>query len=63
MNIRNLDDLKIRIVGISVRVVVIVIVERLVKWERPMETVPCGAAIARVTLALLVFNRFPEETS
>lgn len=63
LDVHNLHDIKTRISSILVLVMAIVFVERLVEWEKPMETLAFGAAIALVTMALLAFNRFSEKSA
>jgi uncharacterized membrane protein YqhA len=63
LDVHNLHDIKTRISSILVLVMAIVFVERLVQWEQPMETLAFGAAIALVSLSLLVFNRYSEKSS
>ncbi len=63
LDVHNLHDIKTRISSILVLVMAIVFVERLVQWEKPMETLAFGAAIALVTMALLAFNRYSEKSA
>lgn len=62
LDIHDLHDIKSRIISILVLVMGIVFVEHLVQWEKPVETLAFGAAIAVVILALLTFNRFSEKS-
>jgi len=63
LDVHNLHDIKTRISSILVLVMAIVFVERLVQWEKPMETLAFGAAIALVTMALLAFSRYSEKSA
>ncbi len=63
LDVKNLHDIKARISSILVLVMAIVFVEHLVQWEKPIETLALGAAIALVTLVLLVFNRYSERSA
>ncbi len=61
LDVHNLHDIKTRLSSILVLVMAITFLERLVIWEKPMETLLFGLAIAAVSLTLLVFNRFSEK--
>ncbi len=63
LDVHTLHDIKARISSILVLVMAIVFVEHLVQWEKPYETLALGAAIALVTTALLVFNRYSERSA
>ena len=63
LDVHDLHDIKARISSILVLVMAIVFVEHLVEWEKPMETLALGAAIALVILALLAFNRLSEKSA
>ena len=63
LDVHDLHDIKARISSILVLVMAIVFVEHLVEWEKPMETLALGAAIALVTMALLAFNRLSEKST
>lgn len=55
--IRNLDDLKRKLISVIIMVMAVTFLEHLVRWEKPLETLMFGAATALVLAALILFLR------
>lgn len=55
--IRNLDDLKLKLVSVIILVMAVTFLEHLVQWEKPLETLMFGAATALVLSSLILYMR------
>lgn len=56
--IRNLDDLKKKLISVIILVMAVTFVEHLVQWKRPEDTLMFGAATALVVTSLMLYSRF-----
>lgn len=63
--INNLDDLKAKLQSVIIMIMAVLFLEHLAEWERPLETLMFGAAIAVVTLALVFYSssKKPENAA
>ena len=52
----NLQELKAKLSGVIVLVIVVKFVERLVKWENPSDTLFFGLAVAVVSAVLIALT-------
>lgn len=59
--IRNLNDLKLKLVSVIVLVMAVTFVEHLVRWEKPLDTLLFGTATALVLAALVFFSRTADR--
>ncbi len=57
LKIRNLNDLKEKLISTSVVVIVITFLEHIVVWENPIETLYFGGSIAVVIIAITLFSK------
>lgn len=55
--IRNLDDLKMKLVSVIILVMAVTFVEHLVQWEKPVDTLLFGVATALVLSSLILYIR------
>lgn len=57
LEIRDLGDLKEKLIAATVVVIVITFLKHIVMWENPLETLYFGGAIAIVILSITLFSR------
>ena len=57
LRIRDLSDLKEKLIAAAVVVIVITFLKHIVMWENPLETLYFGGAIAIVIAAITFFSR------
>src|SRR3990167_3517802 len=57
LKIRDLSDLKEKLIAAAVVVIVITFLKHIVMWENPLETLYFGGAIAIVIAAITFFSR------
>ncbi|MEP9411941.1 MAG: YqhA family protein [Candidatus Brocadia sp.] len=57
LKIRDLTDLKEKLIAAVVVVIVITFLKHIVKWEKPLETLYFGGSIAVVIMAITLFSR------
>ena len=58
LKIRDLNDLKEKLISAAVVVIVITFLKHIVMWEKPLETLYFGGAIAIVIASITLFSRF-----
>lgn len=58
LKINNLNDLKEKLISAAVVVIVITFLKHIVMWEKPLETLYFGGAIAIVIASITLFSRF-----
>ncbi len=58
LRMRNLSDLKEKLIAVAVVVIVITFLKHIVMWENPLETLYFGGAIAIVIVAITLFSKF-----
>lgn len=61
LHVRNLHDLKAKIGGIAILVIVIAFVERLLLWQDPQGTLLFAIAIGIISAVLIAFSYFGGE--
>ena len=54
--IDNLDDLKAKLQSVIIMIMAVLFLEHLAEWQRPLETLMFGGAIAAVTVALVLYS-------
>lgn len=59
--IRNLDDLKRKLVSVIILVMAVTFLEHFVQWKNPLETLMFGGATALVLAALILFIRLADH--
>lgn len=57
LRIRDLSDLKEKLIAATVVVIVITFLEHIVMWEKPLETLYFGGAIALVIVSITFFSK------
>lgn len=57
LKIRNLTDLKEKLIAAVVVVIVITFLKHIVMWENPLETLYFGGSIAIVIIAITLFSK------
>ena len=57
LKIRDLSDLKEKLIAAAVVVIVITFLKHIVMWENPLETLYFGGSIAIVIMAITLFSR------
>ena len=57
LRIRDLSDLKEKLIAAAVVVIVITFLEHIVMWEKPLETLYFGGAIALVIVSITFFSK------
>ena len=57
LKIRDLNDLKEKLISAAVVVIVITFLKHIVMWEKPLETLYFGGAIAIVIASITLFSR------
>ena len=57
LKIRDLSDLKEKLIAAAVVVIVITFLKHIVMWENPLETLYFGGAIAIVIAAITLFSK------
>lgn len=57
LKMRDLNDLKEKLIAAAVVVIVITFLKHIVKWENPLETLYFGGAIAIVIVAITFFSK------
>lgn len=57
LKIKDLNDLKEKLIAAAVVVIVITFLKHIVKWENPLETLYFGGSIAIVIMAITFFSR------
>lgn len=58
LKIRDLNDLKEKLIAAAVVVIVITFLKHIVMWENPLETLYFGGAIAIVIAAITLFSKY-----
>ena len=57
LKVKDLNDLKEKLIAAAVVVIVITFLKHIVKWENPLETLYFGGSIAIVIMAITFFSR------
>ncbi len=61
LKIESIDDLKAKLASVIILILAITFTKNLVKWEKPIDTLLFGIAIAVVILALIFYYREKEK--
>lgn len=56
LGVRTLNDLESKVVSVVVVILAVTFLEHFIRWERPLETLQHGAAMALVVAALVIFQ-------
>ncbi len=57
LEIKNIDDLKAKLVSVIILILAITFTKNVVKWEKPVDTLLFGASIAVVIFVLILYHR------
>lgn len=61
LGIETLNDLEDKIVSVVIVILAVTFLEHFVQWEKPLETLQFGAALAVVVAALVFFQRHSHQ--
>lgn len=61
LGVQTLNDLESKVVSVIVVILGVTFLEHFIRWEDPMTTLLFGAALALVTLPLVLFQRFAHK--
>ncbi len=61
LEIKSIDDLKAKLVSVVILILAITFTKNVVKWEKPLDTVLFGIAIAVVVFVLVLYYREKEK--
>ncbi|MDV6376312.1 YqhA family protein [Deinococcus arenicola] len=61
LGVETLSDLEDKIVSVVIVILAVTFLEHFVRWDKPLETLQFGVALAAVVLALVFFQRHSHE--
>lgn len=61
LDVRTLHDLESKVVSVVVVILAVTFLEHFILWEKPLETLQHGAAMALVVAALVVFQLYSHR--
>lgn len=65
LGVETLTDLETKVISVVVVIMAVTFLEHFIRWERPLEILQFGGALALVALALILFqfyNHYAKET-
>ncbi len=61
LEIKNIEDLKAKLVSVIILILAITFTKNVVKWQKPVDTLLFGASIAIVIFVLILYHREKEK--
>ena len=61
LGVESLNDLETKVVSVVVVIMGITFLEHFIQWEKPLETLQFGGALALVVGALVLFQRYSHQ--
>jgi uncharacterized membrane protein YqhA len=61
LGVETLNDLEDKIVSVVIVILAVTFLEHFVRWEKPLETLQFGGALAAVVFALVFFQRYSHQ--